>query len=98
MSGFRFGTAFAELPDGRILLTQQFGDVRVVLPDGTLLGPPMLSLAPDFTNERGLLGVAAHPQFSSNGFIYVYYTVPASQGGPHNRISRFTVSGDTASG
>ena len=50
----------------------------------------------DFTNERGLLGVAAHPQFASNGFIYVYYTT--AQGGTHNRISRFTVSGNTASG
>ncbi len=90
VSGFRHPTAFTELPDGRILLTEQVGNVRVVLADGTLLGPPLLSLAPDSTNERGLLGVAAHPQFSSNGFIYVYYTVAASQGGPHNRISRFT--------
>ena len=34
----------------------------------------MLSLAVDSTSERGLLGVAAHPQFASNSFIYVFYT------------------------
>jgi len=39
--------------------------------------------------------VAAHPNFASNGFIYLYYTT--TQGGSHNRISRFTVSGNTAS-
>jgi glucose/arabinose dehydrogenase len=98
VSGFASATAFAELPDGRILLAQQFGDVRVVLPDGTLLGTPLLSVVPEFISDRGLLGVVAHPQFSSNGFVYVYYTVPASQGSLHNRISRFTVSGNTAGG
>jgi glucose/arabinose dehydrogenase len=97
-SGLKYPTAFTELPDGRILVAQQRGDVRVVISDGTLLEPPLLSLAPDYAGDRGLLGVVAHPQFSSNGVIYVYYTVPASQGGPHNRISRFTVSGNTASG
>ncbi len=44
--------------------------------------------------ERGLLGVTPHPAFASNGFIYVYYTT--TRGGTHNRISRFTVSGNTA--
>ncbi|HSW27229.1 MAG TPA: PQQ-dependent sugar dehydrogenase, partial [Burkholderiaceae bacterium] len=36
-----------------------------------------------------------HPDFASNGFIYVYYTTTESPN-PHNRISRFTVSGNTA--
>ena len=92
----RSATAFTELPDGRLLIAQQEGAVRMVLADGTLLATPVLSVVADFTNERGLLGVAAHPQFASNGFIYVYYTT--AQGGTHNRISRFTVSGNTASG
>ncbi len=68
----------------------------MVLADGTLLATPVLSVSVDSQGERGLLGVAAHPQFASNGFIYIYYTT--QQGGTHNRISRFTVSGNTASG
>ena len=68
----------------------------MVLADGTLLATPVLSVAVDSSTERGLLGVVAHPQFASNGFIYIYYTTP--QGGTHYRISRFTVSGNTASG
>lgn len=92
--GFRSGTAIAEAPDGRLFIAQQEGALRVVQPDGTLLGPPLLTVAADYTNERGLLGVAVHPQFDSNGYVYVYYTTP--QGGTHNRISRFTVRGNTA--
>ena len=71
--------------------------MRVVQSDGALLATPMLSLASvDSWVERGLLGVTAHPNFASNGFIYVYYTT--TEGGSHNRISRFTVNGNTASG
>ncbi|HET7527727.1 MAG TPA: PQQ-dependent sugar dehydrogenase [Burkholderiaceae bacterium] len=95
-TGFSVGTAFTELPDGRLLVAEQRGALRVVQSDGTLLGTPMLTLTVDAFQDLGLLGVVAHPQFSSNGFIYVYYTT--SQGGRHNRLSRFTVSGNTATG
>ena len=97
-SGFSEATAFTELPDGRLLVAQQTGAVRVVQSDGTFLSAPMLTVAVDSFQDRGLIGVVAHPQFSSNGFIYVYYTVPASQGNLHYRLSRFTVSGNTAGG
>ncbi|HEY6122106.1 MAG TPA: PQQ-dependent sugar dehydrogenase, partial [Pyrinomonadaceae bacterium] len=42
--------------------------------------------------ERGLLGIAFDPNFSSNQFIYVYYT--ATTPAIHNRVSRFTANGD----
>jgi glucose/arabinose dehydrogenase len=95
VTGLSFATAFTQLPDGRLLVTLQSGELRVVQSDGTLLAQPMLSLSVDSSGERGLLGVTAHPAFTSNGFIYVYYTT--TQGGSHNRISRFRVSGNTAS-
>ena len=97
VTGLDFATAFTQLPDGRLLVSRQAGELRVVQPDGTLLAQPMLSLSAavlDSEGERGLLGVAPHPNFASNGFIYVYYT--STQGGSHNRISRFTVTGNTA--
>src|SRR5205823_2838468 len=46
--------------------------------------------------ERGLLGVTFDPNFASNNFVYVYYTVPGSPA--HNRVSRFTANGDVALG
>jgi glucose/arabinose dehydrogenase len=93
--GLNMATAFTQLPDGRLLVAQQGGSVRVVQSDGTLLGPPMLTVTVDDFFDRGLLGITPHPNFASNGFIYIYYTTP--QNGSHNRVSRFTVSGNTAS-
>lgn len=95
VTGLSSATALAQLPDGRLLVTQQGGALRVLQSDGTSIGT-MLTLAVDSQGERGLLGVTPHPGFASNGFIYVYYTT--TSGGTHNRISRFTVSGNTASG
>ena len=44
--------------------------------------------------ERGLLGVALHPNFPSNGYVYLYHTVPGTPA--HNRVTRFTADGDVA--
>ena len=64
--------------------------------NGVLLAAPLVTLTVDSVGERGLIGVAVDPGFASNGFVYVHYTTP--QNGAHNRLSRFTVSGDVASG
>jgi glucose/arabinose dehydrogenase len=89
VTGLSSATAMAQAPDGRLLVTQQGGSLRVVK-NGSLLSTPFLSLTVDPAGERGLLGVALHPQFASNGWLYVYYTT--TSGGTHNRISRFTAS------
>lgn len=86
-------TTMAFAPDGRLFICLQAGDVRVVK-NGTLLTQPFVSVPTSANGERGLLGIAFHPNFASNGWVYLYYT--NSQGGIHNRISRFTAAGDTA--
>jgi glucose/arabinose dehydrogenase len=93
ITGINSATAFAQAPDGRFLVAQQGGALRVVKA-GALLPTPMLSVTVDANGERGLLGVALHPNFASNGYVYVYYTTTAN--GTHNRVSRFTATGDTA--
>jgi glucose/arabinose dehydrogenase len=80
-------------PDGRLFVAQQDGNLRVIQ-DGTLLDTPFLSLSVDSAGERGLLGVAFDPDFAANQYVYVYYTVPGSPA--HNRVSRFTATGDVA--
>jgi glucose/arabinose dehydrogenase len=92
VTGLANPTAMEQAPDGRIFVTEQGGQLRVVK-DGALLTTPALSLAVDPQGERGLLGVTLDPDFANNGFIYLYYTT--TSGGLHNRVSRFTVSGDT---
>ncbi|MFN0103455.1 MAG: PQQ-dependent sugar dehydrogenase [Bryobacteraceae bacterium] len=86
-------TAMAIAPDGRILVCQQGGALRVVK-NGALLAQPFLSLTVSSSGERGLLGVAVDPNFTANNFVYVYYTSPSPA--IHNRVSRFTANGDTA--
>ena len=93
VTGLSSATALAQAPDGRLFIAEQGGALRVV-ESGVLLGTPFVSLPVDASNERGLLGVALHPDFANNGFVYVYYT--ATQPTIHNRISRFTAAGDVA--
>jgi glucose/arabinose dehydrogenase len=85
-------TAMAFAPDGRLFVCLQDGHLRVIDKDGVLLANSFLTLSVDSDGERGLLGVAFDPNFATNHYIYVYYTVPGSTA--HNRISRFTANGN----
>ena len=79
--------------DGRVFVCEQGGALRVIK-GGVLLEKPFL-VAPVYTfDEQGLLGVALDPQFTSNGHLYVCYTTLTPT--RHNRIVRYTASGDTA--
>jgi len=101
-SGIASPTAIAVANDGRAFVAQQGGQLRVIK-NGALLSTPFLTLTVDSTNERGLIGVVLDPNFASNQYLYVYYTVPGSPstgpscgtpGGVHNRLSRFKANGD----
>jgi len=87
-------TAMAFAPDGRLFVCLQSGQVRVIDKNGVLLANPFVTLSVDSNAERGLLGVAFDPNFASNHYVYLYYTVPGSPA--HNRISRFTANGNVA--
>jgi glucose/arabinose dehydrogenase len=84
---------FAPDGSGRLFVAEQGGTLRVIA-GGQLLGTPFLSLNVDSTGERGLLGVAFDPNFATDSYVYVYYTVPGSPA--HNRVSRFTANGNVA--
>ena len=92
-AGLNNPTAMALAPDGRIFVCQQGGALRVIK-NGVLLATPFLTVPVDSSGERGLLGVAFDPNFVSNQLVYIYYT--ATTPTIHNRISRFTASGDVA--
>ncbi len=96
-------TSLAFTPDGRLLITTQGGQLRVV-ENGTLLPAPALSLGSKLctNSERGLLGVAVHPSFAGTRYVYLFYTFnkhntcptgqPTNTQNPVNRVSRFTLS------
>src|SRR6185436_4532068 len=78
---------------GSVLVGTRTGAVRVIEND-VLLPAPMIQLDADIEDgERGLVGLTLDPSFGTNGYIYAYYTTHE----PKNRVSRFTVTGNTAS-
>ena len=81
-------------PDGRMLLTERNGNVRVVT-NGKLQPEPLFKV-PDVepSGESGLMGLALHPQFASNHFLYLSY---AFKGGTDQlvRVVRYREDGGT---
>jgi len=92
-TGFSGATALETLDDGRVLVCEQPGALRIVK-DRQLLAEPMLELSVDSSWERGLIGVTVHPDFPRTPFVYVCYV--SGDPYPHHRISRFRVHGDKA--
>ena len=79
-------------PDGRILITERPGRIRVVK-DGALDDAPYASIDVYHRSEAGLMGIALHPDFAANGYLYVCYTYRESRG-VYNRIARLTDAGN----
>jgi glucose/arabinose dehydrogenase len=81
--------AIAFLPDGSMLVTERPGRVKHIV-----LGKKTEQVA-DIggvreIGEGGLLGIALHPEFSSNHFVFVYYTYSGSGDNTMNRVVRMT--------
>lgn len=63
--------------DARLFIVQQGGAIRIANADGTLKPNNFLTLTTTTIStggERGLLGLAFHPQYATNGYFYVNYT------------------------
>jgi len=80
-----WGLAF--LPDGRMLVTERTGKLRIVQKDGIM--SKQLSGVPKVFAEGqgGLLDVAIDPDFKSNGLIYLSYSEPG-EGGASTAVAR----------
>lgn len=84
--------AFA--PDGRLFISERPGRVRVAQ-NGALLPAPALTLNDvAATGEAGVMGLALHPAFATNHFLYVAYTARIAGGGMVNRVVRYREVGN----
>jgi glucose/arabinose dehydrogenase len=101
--GLASPVALTEPPDGsrRLFVVDQVGRVRIVDAGGQLLATPFLDIASRMVSlstggdERGLLGLAFHPQYTTNRRFYVYYSAPRRTGAPTNfshtnQVTEFT--------
>lgn len=96
-----------EAPDDsdRLFIVDQVGQIWIVMPDGTLAEQPFLDVSDRLVelnpgyDERGLLGLAFHPDYAENGRFFIYYSVPLRDGAPAswshtNVLAEFQVSDD----
>lgn len=76
------------LPEGDLLVTERSGTIRRIgVHPVTITLPDVLH-----TGEGGLMGMALHPNFTENKFVYLYFTV--RDNAQTNRVARFTLDGD----
>jgi glucose/arabinose dehydrogenase len=102
VSGLTAPTGFTFLPDGRILVAEIAGVVRLV-EGGMLAEKPFVDIQDRVNSyrERGFLGLAVDPDYASNGFVYLLYSYENDASRPKGtktaRLTRVTAAGDTAS-
>lgn len=78
--------------DGRLFIVQQRGIIYICDSLGNRNTTPFLNISSQVSssgNERGLLGLAFHPNYKTNGYFYVYYT-QSSNG--QTVVARYSVS------
>jgi glucose/arabinose dehydrogenase len=112
VSGLLGARDFVFMPDDRILILERgnitttsgdYASVRIYDPvQGELLPGAALILDTCGNSERGAVGITIDPNFSTNHYVYIYYSrpntlhsCPEQTNQVLNRLSRFTMSGDT---
>lgn len=90
--------ALVFLPDRSILFTERVGRVRFI-DNKNNLNPTPVAVIDDVLaeGEGGLMGIAIHPDFSTNRFVYLYYTYGANGNETLNRVVRFKFDNNTLS-
>ncbi|MEZ6090203.1 MAG: PQQ-dependent sugar dehydrogenase [Pirellulaceae bacterium] len=89
--------------DARRFVVDLVGQIRLLQEDGKLRNEPFLDVSERMVklqegyDERGLLGLAFHPDFKQNGRFFVYYSAPLRDEGPDgwnntSHLSEFRVS------
>ncbi len=89
-------------PNDFLVLEKATGKIKRIV-NGILHSTP-LDLAVNNASERGLLGIALHPKFSQNGFVYLYWTESSTAADTANidevpilgnRVDRYVWNGST---
>jgi glucose/arabinose dehydrogenase len=89
-SGFNQPTVITHAGDGRLFIVEQAGVIRIIDENGSVLPDPFLDIQAEVESgfyEQGMLGLAFHPDYASNGYFYVYY----NELGGDSLVVRYTV-------
>lgn len=89
-TGFTNPIEIAHAGDSRMFIVEQAGIIKVLNSNATTNATPFLNISSlvSCCGERGLLGLAFHPNYATNGFFYVNYTNTSG----NTVIARYSVS------
>lgn len=93
-SGFSQPLNIQHAGDDRLFIVEKGGRIKIINSDGTVNPDSFLDVSGQIStdSERGLLGLAFHPDYANNGYFYVYYSKPNGD----SQISRFSVDAGNA--
>jgi glucose/arabinose dehydrogenase len=101
--GLDLPTTWVQAPDAAVQYVGQKAGVIRVVRNGQVLATPLVDLRGRVNDggDRGLMGMALHPSFASNGYLYLAYTyqdptLAESDWRQTQRVTRITVRGDVA--
>ncbi|HET8804572.1 MAG TPA: PQQ-dependent sugar dehydrogenase [Aequorivita sp.] len=88
-SGFSDPLHLQHANDDRLFVVEQGGKIKIIQGDGTINAVPFIDISGLISSgsERGLLGLAFHPDYENNGYFFVNYTNPSGD----TQVSRFSV-------
>lgn len=91
-NGIKNPVGITNAGDERLFVIDQEGIIRIIQPDGTVNAEPFLDITSRviFRGEMGLLGLAFHPDYKTNGYFYVNYVGK----GNRTNIARFSVNAE----
>lgn len=89
-SGLTSPVEITNANDARLFVVQQNGIIKIIQPNGTINVADFMNISSKvlYGGERGLLGLAFHPQYSTNGYFFVYYNNTAG----NIIVARYSVS------
>lgn len=93
-TGLAFPWGLAFLPDGRMLVTERIGQLRIVAADGTLSAPLAGVPAVVAEGQGGLLDVALSPDFGHDGLVYLSYAEPGEGALAGTAVARGRLQGE----
>ncbi|MDQ0477969.1 MULTISPECIES: PQQ-dependent sugar dehydrogenase [Chryseobacterium] len=89
-SGLTSPVEIVNANDNRLFVVQQNGIIQIIQPNGTVNSTAFLNISTKitFNGERGLLGLAFHPQYATNGYFFVFYNNTAG----NITVARYSVN------
>ncbi len=90
-NGFSSPLGIKNAGDERLFIVEQGGRIKILNADATINPDPFLNISSIISSggERGLLGLAFHPDYANNGYFFVYYTNNSGD----TQVARYTVDG-----